>query len=827
MEEINYNDISFKITVASFLHDIGKFKYRCIYSKKPDEKNKVGHDDMRGNILKDTIISQLGILSFLPKSSESYNKIVWLGDYLASAERDPLEDGDGNLLKNKFVLNTPFLSIFSQLNVFGSKNKKRFIKSIPLSNFEEFSDFGKNFEELYFGDDEKNNCVFTEQNYNDFLTEFKFLSQKYYEKDFSEPEIKYRFILELEALYKNYLSLVPGAAYVDEPDIGLYQHSKIAGLISSSLFGNLYKQNNSLKDSLSINSFDKECYKIYDDVVQSFKNKTKYESEKENLLFIKGDFSGIQNFISEISSKNALKLLKSKSVYLNLLNKLIPHYVCLELGYSSLNIVYSSGGGFQLIVDNSKENLEKISEISDKINNYLFQLFENKIFLAFDTFTLKLSDLSKENYAKVLKEKLEKSSVNSSKNKRFFSVIKEKGLYDENQKNKNNYNNCKCCKIDFLQNDVNENICSVCDMLIKFGTSLHNNKSIKLKMLEKLIPDFIYKKLILVFDSEIKINNFGYSSELISIGVPSKNGQVIPFFNDDDKENSVVDYKDGFCKLAGLKLDVDNLGLLFTKGFEDEQNKEKSNLSLSRYNQLSFNVSLFFEYIVELLRKEKYSNKIYTIYSGGDDSFFIGNWKEILDFSKELNEAFKIYVGRDDITISMSINFFSPKYPVKKIFEALEEELDFAKTISKDAKDKGRLCILNRTLKINSIEYNEFFELEKNITDSIVNDKFHRTALQVVIDVLLKIEKEILKENNTLFIPNIWNLDYYFERNYSKEENKEVMNIYKNKIKISLKEFCSKAIGEEIKNKEILLEKINYILLALKIAQYKTKPGRE
>ena len=50
----------------------------------------------------------------------------------------------------------------------------------------------------------------------------------------------------------------------------------------------------------------------------------------------------------------------------------------------------------------------------------------------------------------------------------------------------------------------------------------------------------------------------------------------------------------------------------------------------------------------------------------------------------------------------MSINFFSPKYPVKKIFESLNDELDFAKDISNE---KDRLSILNRTIKIHSDEY--------------------------------------------------------------------------------------------------------------------------
>ena len=73
-------------------------------------------------------------------------------------------------------------------------------------------------------------------------------------------------------LTKKYTSLIPSAAYVDEPDISLFDHSKTTAALATCLYH--YHQ-----EHQQIPSDEENCY-----------------------LVINGDLSGIQDFIYKISS---------------------------------------------------------------------------------------------------------------------------------------------------------------------------------------------------------------------------------------------------------------------------------------------------------------------------------------------------------------------------------------------------------------------------------------------------------------------------------------------------------------------------------------------
>ncbi len=82
-----------------------------------------------------------------------------------------------------------------------------------------------------------------------------------------------------------------------------------------------------------------------------------------NFMFIKGDMSGIQDFIFNVSSKGASKSLKGHSVYISLLSDIIVKYIIRQLKLSNCNIIYNGGGNFYLLAPASKksefENLRK------------------------------------------------------------------------------------------------------------------------------------------------------------------------------------------------------------------------------------------------------------------------------------------------------------------------------------------------------------------------------------------------------------------------------------------------------------------------------------
>ncbi len=97
---------------------------------------------------------------------------------------------------------------------------------------------------------------------------------------------------------------------------------------------------------------------------------------------------------------------------------------------------------------------------------------------------------------------------------------------------------------------------------------------------------------------------------------------------------------EGIPRLGVLRMDVDDLGKLFAEGLGQQA-------TLSRVAALSSAVSLFFEGWVEQLaaeqnRQDKQAGtgeRLYSIYSGGDDLFFVGSWDAVVELWWESQDA--------------------------------------------------------------------------------------------------------------------------------------------------------------------------------------------
>ncbi len=134
--------------------------------------------------------------------------------------------------------------------------------------------------------------------------------------------------------------------------------------------------------------------------------------------------------------------------------------------------------------------------------------------------------------------------------------------------------------------------------------------------------------------------------------------------------------------LGVLRADVDHLGRLLSQGIGEVK-------SLSRLATLSRMTDLFFSgWVNETLRsppEDARYDRVYTVYSGGDDLCLVGPWDVIVDFSRHLAEEFERYVaGNPNVTLSAAIVVTKPKSPI-----ATSARLA-GRWLRERAKDKGR-----------------------------------------------------------------------------------------------------------------------------------------
>jgi CRISPR-associated protein Csm1 len=106
--------------------------------------------------------------------------------------------------------------------------------------------------------------------------------------------------------------------------------------------------------------------------------------------------------------------------------------------------------------------------------------------------------------------------------------------------------------------------------------------------------------------------------------VPTKQGEIVRF-----GELARLPRENGAAEFLGvLRMDVDNLGLIFAKGYAEKEQ------SVSKIANLSRMLEWFFSgYLNSLLQ----GRNVYTTYAGGDDLFLIGAWDDVLEVAATIS----------------------------------------------------------------------------------------------------------------------------------------------------------------------------------------------
>lgn len=136
-----------------------------------------------------------------------------------------------------------------------------------------------------------------------------------------------------DSLFMIYASHIPAATvgYV-VPDVSLYDHSKTTSAIASALY--LYhRDTDSLKEA-------------------EIKN-----HKPEKFLLINGDFYGIQDFIFSEgggTGKASAKLLRGRSFYVSLISELAADMLCKHIGLPVSSMILNAAGKFTILAPNTE-----------------------------------------------------------------------------------------------------------------------------------------------------------------------------------------------------------------------------------------------------------------------------------------------------------------------------------------------------------------------------------------------------------------------------------------------------------------------------------------
>lgn len=702
MDKVKYN-----VIMAGLLHDTGKL----ILRSEPKRKNhsQAGAEFLARyisdtpEILRAVKYHHASELKQAKLADDDISYIVYEADNIASStDRRPNESGESG-----FNAKAPLESVF---NVFGRKNDegkkgdKIEIGSKPEANGEaERHRAGEKTGFQLLGLMERRDRVAYPAPVSSLQSTAEGYAslRQYLEKNFAECSPDRMSPNELLQVWEAIGSYIPASTARGEvADISLYDHQKLTAAIGACMYDYFQLQ--------EIEDYREYCFAGAKQ--QSFRQEPVY-------LLVGADLSGIQNFLYTIPSKGALKSLRGRSFYLELLLENVADEILEILELSRCNLLYSGGGGFYLLLPNTSRTLDVLGEVNKAVNNWLLKYFGSRLYLAMGWAECSAADFkigtSDQNllggkYYQV------RSQIAGEKHAR-YNIEQLSQLFNPHSvlnRTKDGTRECSICHTSSAElvkydaaADSDTWACKTCRNLRGLGEKLlkHNLLVVTNTLLdgaeayslpvpsvsgEKYITSLGHDKLE---DAREHIRRV-YCKNEMNTGNKMATRLLMGDYVTRSEYNNTMELEElaglaggssekaGIKRLGVMRADVDNLGAAFMAGFPGIY------ATLGRSAALSRQLSLFFKMYVNTLcagevnglqemqhsrfslfgtDKDK-ARKVHIVYSGGDDMFIVGAWDELIELAVDIRRAFARFTN-GKLTFSAGIGLFDSKCPMAEM----------------------------------------------------------------------------------------------------------------------------------------------------------------
>ena len=661
-------DVLLKLILGALLHDIGKPVQR--QGGRSGRHSAIGADFLdECGIKVPEILEQVRNHHAQEMKQGNFSKlayITYIADNIsAGADRREIEDGSPG-----FDTKTPLASVFNLLN------KK------SASHYHAPGMLDENT--LNLPKPEK--TIFSESTYGQIVEKLR--------TNLRQFDLSQCYLNALLEIFEATLSLVPSSTNKKEAaDISLYDHAKLTACIAGALF--LYLEDRGITD--------------YETVL--FKEEKTFK-DTEFCMICSVDISGIQDFIYTLHSKDALKTLRGRSFFLEIFAENLIDNILSEFGLSRASLLYAGGGHFYLLLPNTDGAMEAVNAQISKTNAWLLSEFDNQLFVAhgFSPCSYNsLTDEPKGAYRKIYETVSEMVSMKKMTRYRVEDILHLNKKHQDGRE-------CRIChKVSKFGEE-----CEFCVSLIDFSKSIIEKDffAIVNEKTHGCVPIMENQYLLALDEAELRelltqdklLRFFGKNRFFAGSKVSAK----LWVGTYAKKELSkYADEAEGISRLGAMRLDVDNLGHAFTRGFENVDGKYNT---ISRSAVLSRMLGMFYkQHINHILHEDELDVSI--IYSGGDDVYLAGAWWDVIAASRKIRRLFDKYtIGK--LTVSAGVRMFTAKYPVHRMAYETGDLESVAKTGGKD-----RLTLFENYLCFTWAELDEVFDKYTIITENAAQNE--------------------------------------------------------------------------------------------------------
>ncbi len=539
--------------------------------------------------------------------------------------------------------------------------------------------------------------------------------------------LKYGIENKIDTLYfvlQKYLWAVPSTLRKqDFPDVSLFEHLKTTAALASCLLL-FHRENNT--------EFD----------IRAIRNR-----EQEKFLLFAADIGGIQNFIYQISSKGAYSLLKGRSFYIQILSDIAALTIIKRVGLTRVNIIYSSGGKFYLLLPNTQNVSKTLQETIEQINKDLFEKFDGELFLRSGWTPLSGNDLMLESDRLSTRWRAVNAELNRQAQQPFMTLLREPKKFKKVFGPADwQMETCEAChkeiKPEKLKtNKKNLKLCPVCYHLEEMGNRLKSAKFLVLAQSHKATEqrDIFLGTSIFLHGGDLQQDWLGklqkddlllhlnhtsfeelFNTQIFKSltaremqGAKTVNTFQIGFqyYGGTRRLDATFDEianrtNSGFKKLAVLRMDVDNLGKIFSQGLRhyrvkpsDKKSMKQNFYSLARLTTLSAQLNLFFSGFLNCLMEDSEQSKAAIVYAGGDDLFIVGAWDEVMEKALQIRQKFSAFTCYNPaFSMSGGLVITGGKFPIYKSAEYAGQAEDKAKKFGNGKISKNAFSALGTCL---------------------------------------------------------------------------------------------------------------------------------
>lgn len=532
-------------------------------------------------------------------------------------------------------------------------------------------------------------------------------------------------INELLQLLEATMTYIPSSTNTNEvPDISLYDHQKLTAAFAACMYR--------FFEERGITDYKRYCYG----------NKNAAMRKAPVYVLVSGDMSGIQKFIYTIPSKGALKSLRGRSLYLDLLLENIVDELLDACGVSRSCLLYTGGGHFFMLLPNTKKAQDILRDYTINLNEWFLRHYGSRLYMALAYTPCSAMDFSTNgggagNVFRTVSHTLSQEKLCRYMEEQLQKMFSPQSMYNKIADDKRE---CAICHASTsaaeLQpyGDANvkdeeepEQACRACNSLYRlgqralqgsifcvrteksaeavpipgYGEDLYLTAISEDQLKQSVAPKRLYIKNELTLGNEV-------ATHLWMGDYITKNAEGHPLEFKELAQRSGGDTESsGIERIGILRADVDDLGTAFIKGFASRYD------TLSRKAALSRNLSLFFKrYINDLCQgytadakpgftlfqdEVKTTRQVHIIYSGGDDMFLAGAWDDIIEVAIDLRHAFQHFTN-GKLTFSAGVGFFHPDCPISQMARKTGDLEEYAK----DNPQKNSIALFGEVVKYNA-----------------------------------------------------------------------------------------------------------------------------